>query len=77
MEYQTIQTQEREDKIGIITLHRPDKRNALSIGKMILEAPIETLKYVKGYLAGNLGKNFEESFCLEHDKPFQEMISNG
>ncbi len=31
MEYQTIQTQEREDKIGIITLHRPDKRNALSI----------------------------------------------
>jgi len=31
MEYQTIQTQERDDKIGIITLNRPDKRNALSI----------------------------------------------
>ena len=31
MEYQTIQTQERKDKIGIITLNRPDKRNALSI----------------------------------------------
>jgi enoyl-CoA hydratase/carnithine racemase len=50
---------------------------SLSTGKMILEAPIETLKYVKRYLAGNPGKNFEESFCLEHDKPFQEMVSKG
>ncbi len=49
--------------------------HAVSIGKMILEAPVATLQYVKGYLAGNPGKDFEESFSIEHDKPFQEMIS--
>lgn len=48
---------------------------AVSIGNIILEAPVETLRVVKGYLAGNQGKNFEESFRIEHDKPFQEMIS--
>lgn len=31
MEYQTILTVERADNIGIITLNRPEKRNALSI----------------------------------------------
>jgi len=48
---------------------------AVSIGKTVLEAPGETLNCVKGYLTENLGKNFEESFCIEHDKLFQEMIS--
>jgi hypothetical protein len=28
MEYQTIQIRETEDKIGMITFHRPEKRNA-------------------------------------------------
>lgn len=31
MEFQTIQVQERADGIGVITLNRPEKRNALSI----------------------------------------------
>ena len=47
---------------------------AVSIGKIILEAPVETLAYVKSYLVGNPGKNFEESFYIEHDEPFQKMI---
>lgn len=31
MEFQTIQSQERPDGIGIITLNRPEKRNSISI----------------------------------------------
>jgi enoyl-CoA hydratase len=31
MEFQTIQIQERPDGIGIITLNRPERRNAISI----------------------------------------------
>ncbi|MBA4367823.1 MAG: enoyl-CoA hydratase/isomerase family protein [Desulfobacterium sp.] len=66
-------------RIGLVSEVIADEgdllHKAISIGRTILEAPIETLKYVKGYLAGNLGKNFEDSFCIEHDKPFQEMIS--
>ncbi len=31
MAYETIQAEERPDRIGIITLNRPDKRNAISI----------------------------------------------
>jgi len=31
MEFQTIQVQERADGIGVITLNRPEKRNAISI----------------------------------------------
>jgi enoyl-CoA hydratase len=49
--------------------------HALLMGKTILEAPIESLQITKKYLAGNSGKDFEESFCIEHDKPFQEVIS--
>jgi enoyl-CoA hydratase/carnithine racemase len=31
MNYDTIKVQETEERVGIITLNRPDKRNALSI----------------------------------------------
>jgi len=31
MEFQTIQVEERPEGIGIVTLNRPEKRNALSI----------------------------------------------
>jgi enoyl-CoA hydratase/carnithine racemase len=30
MDYQSIQTQKRPEKIGIITLNRPERKNALS-----------------------------------------------
>jgi enoyl-CoA hydratase/carnithine racemase len=50
-------------------------KHAIEIGNVTLEAPLETLKFVKEYLTGNPGKDFEESFSIEHDKTFQEMIS--
>jgi enoyl-CoA hydratase len=43
---------------------------AIQIGDSILEAPIETLKITKKYIIGNTDKDFEESFCIEHDKAF-------
>jgi enoyl-CoA hydratase/carnithine racemase len=46
----------------------------IAIGKTILEAPVEALKVVKGYLIGNPGKDFEDSFQAEHDQPFKAML---
>jgi enoyl-CoA hydratase/carnithine racemase len=43
---------------------------AIQIGDSILEAPIETLKITKKYIIGNTDKDFEESFCIEHDEVF-------
>lgn len=48
---------------------------AIQIAKLILEAPLTTLQFTKKYLAGNSGKNFEESFCIEHDDAFNEFLS--
>ncbi len=48
---------------------------AVQIGNSTLEAPIETLKITKKYIIGNTGKDFEDSFCIEHDKAFEKMIS--
>jgi enoyl-CoA hydratase len=48
---------------------------AMQIAKIILEAPLATLQYTKGYIAGNSGKGFEESFAIEHDKAFQEFFT--
>jgi enoyl-CoA hydratase/carnithine racemase len=45
---------------------------AIQIGDSILEAPIETLKITKKYIIGNTDKDFEESFCIEHDNVFDK-----
>lgn len=47
---------------------------ALAVAKGILEAPPETLRFVKGYLAACGGKDFEESFRVEHDLAFREIL---
>jgi enoyl-CoA hydratase/carnithine racemase len=47
---------------------------ALAIGKSILEAPLGSLRFVKGYLVHNAGMGFEESFAVEHDRAFNEII---
>lgn len=47
---------------------------AIEIAKEIGEAPIDTIQFTKQYLAGNQGKGFEESFSIEHDKAFKEII---
>jgi enoyl-CoA hydratase/carnithine racemase len=47
---------------------------AIEIGKEIVEAPGDTLLFTKGYLTGNVGRGFEESFSIEHDRAFREII---
>ncbi len=47
---------------------------ALRVAGVILEAPPETLRFLKGYLAASGGKDFEESFRVEHDAAFREIL---
>lgn len=47
---------------------------AIEIGKEIVEAPGGTIRFTKGYLTGNAGRGFEESFSIEHDLAFREII---
>ena len=47
---------------------------ALQIAAGIMEAPSEALQFTKEYLVSNAGRGFEESFCVEHDKAFQEFL---
>ncbi len=44
------------------------------LAREILEAPLPALRFVKGYLKDNANRGFEESFCVEHDKAFQEFL---
>ncbi len=50
------------------------RETALKLAREILEAPLPALQYVKGYLKDNANRGFEESFCVEHDKAFQEFL---
>jgi enoyl-CoA hydratase len=47
---------------------------ALQIAAGIMEAPLKALQFTKGYLVGNAGRGFEESFYVEHDKAIQEFL---
>jgi enoyl-CoA hydratase len=47
---------------------------AVQIAMGIKEAPLSVLKFTKAYLLGNVNRDFEESFCIEHDKAFQEYL---
>jgi enoyl-CoA hydratase/carnithine racemase len=47
---------------------------AVAIGRSILEAPLGSLRFVKRYLVNNANRGFEESFGIEHDQAFQEII---
>jgi len=44
---------------------------ALELARMIAEAPLQTLRDLKGWYGESQGKGFEESFRLEHDEPFR------
>lgn len=47
---------------------------AIQIAETILEAPLATLQYAKGYITGNSGLGFEESFAIEHDRAFKDLL---
>ncbi|MGE5190523.1 MAG: enoyl-CoA hydratase/isomerase family protein [Gemmatimonadota bacterium] len=47
---------------------------AFLLAKSILEAPAETLSFLKGCLAASGGRDFEESFRVEHDVAFRDIL---
>jgi enoyl-CoA hydratase len=47
---------------------------AKDLARTILEAPAHALRFTKGYFVANAGLGFEESFQVEHDRAFQEVI---
>lgn len=64
-------------RIGLVSEIAGDETlmdRAIQIAKMILEAPLATLQYTKGYIAGNAGLGFEESFSIEHDRAFKDLL---
>ncbi len=67
-------------RIGLVSEVLPAEgllERALEFGRMIAEAPVETLTTVKAFLVGNAGKDFEESFRVEHDDPFLRRFLPG
>lgn len=71
MEYQDL-TYEKMNRIGIITLSRPDKRNALSMG--LLEEMIDVLKSIRkdNGISVVIIKSRGRAFSSGHD--MSEMI---
>lgn len=64
-------------RIGLvseITQENELLQRAIQIGQNILEAPFDTIKYTKSYFISNAGKGFDESFYIEHDKAFQDIL---
>ena len=58
---------------GIVSADRL-MEEALRIAKDILEAPPETLRFVKTSLSSSGGRDFEESFRTEHDQAFRDIL---
>jgi len=48
--------------------------DALGVARQIAEAPQRTLEITKRYLSGNQGLGFEESFRVEHDDVFDQVL---
>jgi len=64
-------------RVGLVSeIVEEDKllERAVEIGTSILEAPLKSLQFVKRYFTGNAGKGFEDSFRVEHDQAFNEII---
>src|SRR5574338_42551 len=47
---------------------------ALELTRGILEAPADAVGFTKGFFVANAGRGFEDSFQLEHDRAFQEVL---
>ena len=48
--------------------------NACRLALTILEAPMHALRFIKPYMLDHASRGFEESFCIEHDRAFQEFL---
>jgi enoyl-CoA hydratase len=65
-------------RIGLLTEVVDESRDvverAVDLARHILEAPAQALRFTKHYFVATAGKGFEESFQLEHDRAFQEIL---
>ena len=64
-------------RIGLVSEVEGDgslSERALQLGATILEAPDATLRFAKRCFTGNDGRGFEESFRVEHNQAFQEVL---
>ena len=50
---------------------------AAATARVIAEAPERTLRATKAYLTGSPGKDFEQSFAVEHDNVFDDFLLAG
>ena len=48
--------------------------SACRLALTILEAPMHALRFIKTYMLDHATRGFEESFCIEHDRAFQEFL---
>lgn len=49
-------------------------KRALQLAATILEAPRDTLRYLKHSFMEDSGKGFDESFRMEHDRAFRKVL---
>jgi len=47
---------------------------SIQLAQTVMEAPVATIQFTKGFFINNTGKGFEESFQIEHDQAFREII---
>ncbi|MFB3925120.1 MAG: enoyl-CoA hydratase/isomerase family protein [Syntrophales bacterium] len=64
-------------RIGLVSGIFPEGTlldRALQIALEILEAPRPALGFLKRNMLDHASRGFEDSFCIEHDKAFQEFL---
>lgn len=65
-------------RIGLLSsvVEEPDAllERARELARTMLEAPAHALRFTKGFFVANAGLGFEESFQLEHDRAFREIL---
>ncbi|MGE5606044.1 MAG: enoyl-CoA hydratase/isomerase family protein [Bacteroidota bacterium] len=64
-------------QIGLVSEVLKDNElfeQAIQLGKTILEAPTDALRFAKEFFISNSGKGFEESFIIEHDEAFRKVL---
>jgi len=66
-------------RIGLVnSVHEVERlpEEAGNVAAMVLEAPVDALRYMKRIFSAAGANGFEESFALEHDRAFREILLN-
>lgn len=66
-------------RIGLVSsVHDPERMSeeAEKLAATVMEAPAGALRYMKQIFIANGARGFEESFAMEHDRAFREILLN-